>query len=54
MASFDLVIRGGRIADGSGGDIFTGDVAVKDGLVAEVGEVTAKGARARSTRMALW
>ena len=45
MASFDLVIRGGRIADGSGGDIFTGDVAVKDGLVAEVGEVTAKGAR---------
>ncbi len=43
--SFDLVIRGGRIADGSGKDSFTGDIAVKDGTIAEVGKVTGKGAR---------
>ncbi len=40
MSTFDLVIRGGRIADGSGGEIFSGDVAVKDGVVAEVGSVS--------------
>jgi N-acyl-D-aspartate/D-glutamate deacylase len=45
MAAFDLVIRNGRIADGSGGEIFSGDVAVKDGLIAQVGEVSDTGAR---------
>lgn len=34
---FDLVIRGARIVDGSGAPAFDGDVAVKDGRVAEVG-----------------
>ncbi|WP_174291085.1 N-acyl-D-amino-acid deacylase family protein [Sphingomonas bacterium] len=33
----DLVIRGGRIADGSGSDAFTGDVAIKDGVIVQVG-----------------
>lgn len=45
MSTFDLVIRGGRIADGSGGEIFSGDVAVKDGVVAEVGSVSGTAAR---------
>jgi N-acyl-D-amino-acid deacylase len=36
-AEFDLVIRGGQIVDGSGGEIFSGDVAVKEGRIAEVG-----------------
>ena len=39
MAQFDLIIRGGTIVDGSGSARFTGDIAVKDGLIAQVGEV---------------
>jgi N-acyl-D-aspartate/D-glutamate deacylase len=39
----DLVIRGGTIADGSGGDLFEADVAIKHGRIAEVGKVAAKG-----------
>ncbi len=39
----DLVIRGGRIADGLGGPIREADVAVKDGRLACVGVVPDKG-----------
>ena len=39
MAAFDLIIRGGTIVDGTGGERFTGDIAVKDGLIAQVGEI---------------
>jgi len=39
----DLVIRGGHIADGSGGELYEADVAIKDGHIAEVGKVSAKG-----------
>ncbi|MBV9563418.1 MAG: amidohydrolase family protein [Bradyrhizobium sp.] len=42
-ASPDLVIRGGTLADGSGGELFEADVAVKDGRIVEVGKITAKG-----------
>ncbi len=34
--SFDTIIRGGTIVDGSGGDPFTGDVAIKDGRIIAV------------------
>ncbi len=34
---FDLVIRNGKIVDGSGGPSFEGDVGVADGRIAEVG-----------------
>ncbi len=44
MADFDLVVRGGTVIDGSGGDRFEGDVAVKDGRIAEVGAVAGTGA----------
>ncbi|WP_284125727.1 N-acyl-D-amino-acid deacylase family protein [Parerythrobacter aestuarii] len=44
MANFDLVIRGGTIVDGTGAERFTGDVAIKDGLIAQVGEVAGSGA----------
>jgi len=39
----DLVIRGGTLADGTGGDLYEADIAIKDGRIAEVGKVAAKG-----------
>jgi N-acyl-D-aspartate/D-glutamate deacylase len=42
-ANPDLVIRGGTIADGRGGELFEADVAIKDGRIAEIGKVLAKG-----------
>jgi len=39
MAQYDLIIRGGTIVDGSGAESFTGDVAIKDGVIAGVGTV---------------
>ncbi|WP_435417383.1 D-aminoacylase [Parerythrobacter aurantius] len=44
MAQYDLVIRGGTIVDGTGAARFIGDVAILDGLIAKVGEVTGSGA----------
>ncbi|HEY2709083.1 MAG TPA: amidohydrolase family protein [Caulobacteraceae bacterium] len=41
---YDLVVRGGTIYDGQGGEGFVGDVAIKDGLIAAVGEVSGAGA----------
>ena len=41
----DIVIRGGRIVDGTGAEPFSGDVAVKDGRIAEIGKVASTGAR---------
>ena len=38
----DLVIKGGTIVDGSGEAKRTGDVAVADGVIVEVGKVTAE------------
>jgi len=45
MAEHDLVIRGGTVIDGTGAAARTADVAVKDGIVTEVGRVTGSGAR---------
>src|SRR5215475_8254918 len=42
-ANPDLVIRGGTIADGSGGNLFEADVAIKDGRITEVGKVLRPG-----------
>jgi N-acyl-D-aspartate/D-glutamate deacylase len=42
-ANPDLVIRGGTIADGSGGDLFEADIAIKDGRITEVGKVSGTG-----------
>ena len=41
-ANPDLVIRGGSIADGLGGELFEADVAVSDGRITEVGKITAE------------
>jgi N-acyl-D-aspartate/D-glutamate deacylase len=37
---FDTVIRGGTVVDGTGGPAYTADVAVADGRIVEIGEVT--------------
>ncbi|HTZ72230.1 MAG TPA: amidohydrolase family protein, partial [Acetobacteraceae bacterium] len=45
--TYDLLIRNGRIVDGSGMSAFRGDVAVKDGKIVEIGKLT--GAAAKRT-----
>src|SRR4051812_27448879 len=42
-SSPDLVIRGGNIADGNGGDLYEADVAISGGRITEVGKVLGKG-----------
>ena len=42
---YDLVIRNGRIVDGSGNPWFHGDVAVRDGKIVAVGRVPVGPAR---------
>src|ERR1700747_130649 len=42
-ANPDIVIRGGTVADGRGGDLYEADVAIKDGRISEVGKVSGKG-----------
>jgi N-acyl-D-amino-acid deacylase len=40
---YDLVVRHGRLVDGSGRPAFAGDVAVRDGRIAAVGRVDGRG-----------
>jgi N-acyl-D-aspartate/D-glutamate deacylase len=42
---YELVIRGGTVIDGTGSPRFTGDIAVRDGRVVEVGKVAGRGVR---------
>ena len=37
MTDFDLIVRGGRIYDGTGGEPFEGDVGIKGGVIAAIG-----------------
>ncbi|MBR0852357.1 amidohydrolase family protein [Bradyrhizobium diazoefficiens] len=43
MTNPDLVIRGGTVADGHGGELFEADVAITGGTISEVGRVSARG-----------
>lgn len=43
MSNPDLVIRGGTVADGRGGELYEADIAVTGGKISEVGKVAAKG-----------
>jgi N-acyl-D-aspartate/D-glutamate deacylase len=44
MSDVDLVIRGGTIADGLGGELFEADVAVADGKIVDIGKSLSRGA----------
>ncbi len=39
-ADYDVIIAGGSVVDGTGRPAFTADVAIKDGKVAKIGEIT--------------
>jgi N-acyl-D-amino-acid deacylase len=43
MADFDLVIRNGTLVDGTGSEPVTGDIAILDGKIAQVGTVEGSG-----------
>ena len=40
MAEYDLIVRGGSLLDGTGADARTADVAVRDGVIVEVGRAS--------------
>ncbi|NKI98347.1 amidohydrolase family protein [Novosphingobium sp. SG707] len=44
MADYDLVIRGGTLADGTGGDLYDADLAIADGRIAAIGQIAGSGA----------
>ena len=43
--AYDLLIRNGRIVDGSGMPAFRGDIAVKDGKIVEIGKINGAASR---------
>ena len=45
MAQHDIVIRGGTVVDGTGAPARTADVAIRDGLIVDVGTITGDAAR---------
>jgi N-acyl-D-aspartate/D-glutamate deacylase len=53
VSTFDLVIRGGTVADGNGGPLRTADVGVTGGIVADVGSGLGRGRREVSADGAL-
>jgi len=43
--TYDILIKNGRIVDGSGGPAYRGDVGVKDGKIVEIGKLSEPAAR---------
>src|SRR5437660_5697035 len=43
--AYDLLIKNGRIVDGSGAPSFRGDIAVKDGKIVEIGKLSGQATR---------
>jgi len=45
MARYDLIIRGGTVVDGTGAQRFDADIAVKDGLIVGIGDISGEATR---------
>ena len=43
MPDYDLIIRGGKIYDGSGGEPFLADIAINGGVIVAIGDVEGSG-----------
>jgi len=43
--SFDLIIRGGRVADGTGMPAFTADIGIRNGRIVKIGRITGAATR---------
>ena len=41
---FDLIIKNGNIIYGTGSEAYSGDIAIKDGVITEIGEVNGEAA----------
>ena len=40
----DLIIKNGNMIDGTGSDSFSADIAVKDGIITEIGQIEGEAA----------
>ena len=52
MTEQTVIIRGGTVVDGTGAPARTADVAIRNGVITEVGKVDHAGARDRRRRTA--
>jgi len=43
--AYDLVVRGGTLADGTGAPVYEADIAIKDGRIAALGDIRGSGAQ---------
>jgi N-acyl-D-amino-acid deacylase len=53
MSDFDLVVRSGTVADGSGAELFDADIGIEGGKIVAVGVISV-GAPKNSTPGASW
>ena len=53
-ATFDVVITNGHIIDGTGSPWYSGDIGIRDGQIAAIGNLSAARARRRSMRNKGW
>src|SRR2546428_12433959 len=42
---FDVVLQGGSIVDGTGNPWYRGDIGIRDGLIAEIGDLSGRATR---------